>query len=291
MTAAPFDCVLVVDWSAASTPSPRRPSADAIWIAVANAAGERADYHRTRAAAETALTDLLDAEATAGRRVLAGFDFAFGYPEGFAARLTGQAGGRFVRDWLALHLADGPDNRNDRFALADRINARLGGGGPFWGRPRGLELAHLPDTKAVDYQALGLAERRRVEAVVPRAQPVWKLYTTGSVGGQALTGLPMIARLGARPGTTVWPFDPPSGALVLAEVYPSLLAAEVAAATPPGGIKDEVQVLLLARALWRLSRSGRLFPLLKDIPDWPGRADEGWILGAGHEGALRAALR
>jgi molybdopterin-guanine dinucleotide biosynthesis protein B len=51
-----------------------------------------------------------------------------------------------------------------------------------------------------------------------------------------------------------------------------------------------MQVRLLARALWRLSRAGRLGPLLNDIPDWPGRAEEGWILGAGHEDALRRAL-
>ena len=40
----------------------------------------------------------------------------------------------------------------------------------------------------------------------------------------------------------------------------------------------------------------RLAALLHDIPDWPGRQEEGWILGvgvggAGHEAALKAALR
>ena len=37
------------------------------------------------------LADLLAAERAAGRRVLAGFDFPFGYPRGFAAALTGRA--------------------------------------------------------------------------------------------------------------------------------------------------------------------------------------------------------
>jgi molybdopterin-guanine dinucleotide biosynthesis protein B len=286
-----FDTVVVVDWSASAAPSPARPSADAIWIGVAGTQGEATSYHRTRAEAEAALAALLDAEAAAGRVVLAGFDFPFGYPEGFAARLTGTGTAGAVRDWLARHLADGSDNSNNRFELAGRINAQLGGSGPFWGRPRGTSLPHLPETRAVDYAALGLPERRRVETAVPRAQPVWKLYTTGSVGGQALTGLPVIARLSRRPGCAVWPFDPPTGSLVLAEVYPSLLAAEVAAATPPGGIKDEVQVRLLARALFRLAQTGGLAALLHDIPDWSGRQEEGWILGAGHEAALREALR
>jgi molybdopterin-guanine dinucleotide biosynthesis protein B len=284
-----FDTVVVVDWSAAAVPSPARPSANAIWLGIAGTGGEDVRYLRTRAEAEATLADLFDAEAAAGRRVLAGFDFAFGYPEGFAARLTGAPGARSVWDWLSRNLTDAPDNRNDRFALADRINARLGGRGPFWGRPRSLPLTHLPETRAVDYAGLGLPERRRVETVVPRAQPVWKLNTTGAVGGQVLTGLPVIARLAARPGCSVWPFDAPSGSLVLAEVYPSLLAEAVRA--EGGAIPDEVQVRLLARALFRLAQTGGLAALLHDIPDWPGRRDEGWILGAGHEAALRDALR
>lgn len=287
--AAMFDTVVVVDWSAAAVPSPARPSADAIWIGVAGLQGEHSSYHRTRSQAEAALTALLDAEAAACRRVLAGFDFPLGYPQGFAARLTGTDSAAAVRTWLAQHLVDAPDNANNRFDLADRINARLGGPGPFWGRPRGQALAHLPETRTVDYVAIGLAERRRVESAVPRAQPVWKLYTTGSVGGQALTGLPMIARLAVRPGCAVWPFDRPTGDLVLAEVYPSLLAKAVQA--EGGAIKDQVQVRLLARALFRLAQTGGLAALLDDIPDWPGRQEEGWILGAGHEAALRDALR
>ena len=34
----------------------------------------------------------------------------------------------------------------------------------------------------------------------------------------------------------------------------------------------------------------RLAGLLDDVPDWPGRADEGWILGAGHSPTLSGAL-
>jgi molybdopterin-guanine dinucleotide biosynthesis protein B len=149
-------------------------------------------------------------------------------------------------------------------------------------------LPHLPETKDVDYAALGLAERRRVEGAVPRAQPVWKLYTTGSVGGQALTGLPVIARLARRPGCAVWPFDAPTAPLVLAEVYPSLI--DPALARLPSGIKDEAQVRLLARALFRMSQAGSLSAMLASPPDWPGRAEEGWILGAGAAMALLEAL-
>jgi len=239
-----FDTVVVVDWSSSGTPSPARPSANAIWIGVAQAGGVTAHYLRTRADAERMLTGLLDTEAAAGRRVLAGFDFPFGYPAGFAARLTGTPGARAVWRWLA-------------------------------------------------HSALGLAERRRVEeTAVPRAQPGWKLYTAGSAGGQSLTGLPVIHRLSQRAGARVWPFDRIDGAtLVLAEVYPSLLEAEVRAQTLPGRIRDDLQVRLLAQALFALSQAGKLGLVLDTVPEWPGRGDEGWILGAGQAALLRQALR
>ena len=281
-----FDTVIVVDWSAANVPSPARPSADAIWIGCAREGGCDVAYHRTRAAAEAAIVQILDAEMQAGQRVLLGFDFPLGYPQGFAKRLTGQDGARAVWNWLEVHLTDGPDNRSNRFELAAGINAQFGGAGPFWGRPANLNLAALPARKLVDYDGLGLSERRQVERVVPRAQPVWKLYTTGSVGSQALTGLPMIARLARRVGAAVWPFDAPDKPLVLAEIYPSLLAQKVALAVAAGEIKDAAQVRLLAQSLRKLSVSGGLSALL----DVPPHADEGWILGAGHSAVLGEAL-
>jgi peroxiredoxin len=46
---------------------------------------------------------------------------------------------------------------------------------------------------------------------------------------------------------------------------------------------------LLAQALFALSRNGALGLLLNDVPEWPGRGDEGWILGAGQDALLRRA--
>lgn len=293
--AARFDTVVVVDWSSASTASPARPSPDAIWIATAKTGGVATEYLRTRRAAEARLQDIALAERRAGRRLLMGFDFPMGYPRGFAARLTGEATARAVWRWLAERLNDGPDNANNRFALADEINARLAGGGtgPFWGRPARLALPHLPARRSVDYDALGLPERRQAEQAVPRAQPVWKLYTTGSVGSQVLTGLPVIHRLSQQPGAVVWPFDPVAEAdLVLAEIYPSLLAAAVQRQETSSTIRDEVQVRLLSQALLVLGQRGDLSSLFRAAPEGPPRQEEGWILGAGHgqeTGMLRGA--
>ena len=283
-----FDLVAVVDWSASAAPPRQRPQADAIWLGLASASGVVTSYHPSRRAAEAAIKALILQAQQAGESLLVGFDFPFGYPEGFATRLTGQPGAAAVWHWLSEAIEDGPDNRNNRFAVADAINQRFGGQGPFWGRPDSQPFPHLPSRKTIDYPALGLAERRLVEKLVPRAQPVWKLYTTGAAGGQSLMGLPMIHRLSNLPGTSVWPFAPPAP-VTLAEIYPSLLAPSVTAALGPGVIKDEVQVRLLAQSLWRLGQAGQLGPLLAAPPP-EARQDEGWILGAGAAETLRAAL-
>ena len=281
----PFDTVVIVDWSAAATRSPDKPSKDAIWIGVTHDNHTTTTYHRTRHAAETYLTTLLDAEAAKGHRVLLGFDFAMAYPAGFAQVLTGQPDPRAVWHWLNLHITDSPDNANNRFAVADQINARFHAPGPFWGRPDTAPHPHLSPTKSIDYPSLGLAERRAVETLIPSAQPVWKLYTTGAVGSQSLMGLPLIHRLSQRPDTAIWPFDPPTTQTVIAEVYPSLLAAAVK--SDPAPIKDEAQVRLLSRALWHLSQTATLAPLFQTPAI---AAQEGWILGAGHQSALTKAL-
>lgn len=279
----PFDRVIIADWSASATPSPARPSENAIWIGTHGGGGGQTAYYRTRAEAEAALLKTMQ---ESNGRTLIGFDFPMGYPVGFAARLTGRAHARAVWEWLAAHLQDGPKNRNNRFQIANQINARFGTG-PFWGRPGTLHLPHLPEKKDVDYPLLGLSERRQVETEVPRAQPVWKLYTTGAAGSQGLMGQPMIHRLSQHPGVAVWPFDLPDAPVVLAEVYPSLLAPAVAA--DAASIKDEAQVRLLSRALYALSQRGQLKPLFATHGP-PITTEEGWILGAGHEAALAGAL-
>ena len=95
------------------------------------------------------------------------------------------------------------------------------------------------------------------------------------------------APLARLPGVAVWPFDPPDTRVVLAEVYPSLLAPAVRADTGP--IKDEAQVRLLSQALWLLAQGGGLPPMLA-TPPAPVTSEEGWILGASFEAALSEAL-
>jgi hypothetical protein len=275
-----FDRVIVVDWSGRATRSPARPSKDAIWVGVQDAGPATQTYHRSRAEAEAHVLALL----AEGGRQLVGFDFPMGYPQGFACALTGQDSTRALHGWLAERVQDGTDNRNNRFDVAASINRQLAGQGPFWGCPKQAPRAGLPCLKTVDYAALGLNEKRRVERENPPAKPVWQLLGAGSVGSQALLGIPVVHRLAQATGAAIWPFEALRD-LTLAEVYPSLLARAVSATADP--IPDRAQVRLLAQALWQLAQKGRLAPLF-DVP--PEAQEEGWILGAGHAPLLEQAL-
>jgi molybdopterin-guanine dinucleotide biosynthesis protein B len=284
-----FDRVIVVDWSAANLPTSATNRANAVWIGCHDAEGGAEWHHRTRAAAEAQLGTLIETARAEGLRLLIGFDFAMGYPAGFAARLTGEARAEAVWDWLAGEITD-IENRNNRFEVATRINATFPEGpGPFWSHPTGQVWPGLPSRRAgIDYAALGLAEGRLAEIAVPRAKSPWMLFNPGSVGSQSLLGLPMIHRLSQLPGVAVWPFATPDAPVVLAEVYPSLLAGPVAIlANGEDLTADQAQVRLLSRALYRLARGDRLAPLFAAPPE---AAEEGWILGAGQTPLLAEAL-
>ncbi len=286
-----FDRVIVADWSAANLPTSARHRANAIWIGCHDAEGGAEWHHRTRASGEAQLVELIEAAAHADERLLIGLDFAFGYPAGFARALTGEACAPAVWRWLAGAIEDGEDNRNNRFAVAARINAMIAGGpGPFWSHPSNQSWDGLPARRAgIDLAALGLAPVRAAEALSPPAKSPFMLFNPGAVGSQSLLGLPMLHRLAQRPGVAVWPFAPLDGArVVVAEVYPSLLAGPVARLAQAEGLpSDQAQVRLLSRALWRLGQAGRLAALMQAPPE---AQEEGWILGAGQAGLLAEAL-
>ncbi|MEL6575377.1 MAG: precorrin-8X methylmutase, partial [Pseudomonadota bacterium] len=255
------------------------------------------------------LSERIRAGAARGERMLASFDFPFGYPAGAGASVFGAAPGRpaWRHVWarLADSLEEGGRNANNRFELAARLNAGFGPVGPFWGRPAQRVLATLPVKRPSGYGENLPEERRLAERRVKRAQPVWKLAYTGSVGSQALTGIAALERLRRQPDITakVWPFETglglspvPPGTVILAEIYPSLVDPAVRAANE--AIKDRAQVHLLATAFAALDRTGELGPLFSlDAEGLTGAEtqrvveEEGWILGAGFETKLVEALQ
>jgi molybdopterin molybdotransferase len=284
-----FDTVVMVDWSAASR-APRRPKPDSIFAAVArDGRVGPAVYLGHRLDAELWLADLFADERAAGRRVLAGFDFPFGYPRGFAAALTGGPDPFDLWDWLEARIEDGRTG-NNRFEVAGAINARFPGVGPFWGNGTARDIPHLP-RKGRSRGPNPFPERRSVEDRHKGAFTLWQLSGAGAVGSQTLMGLPVLARLRRRfpAELSVWPFEPPSRGIVLAEVWPSLLAPAVSAElVAKGGIKDARQVEVLARAIAALA-PGDLTAVL-DVSGAPFAGEEGWIFGSGHEHRLMDAL-
>jgi precorrin-8X/cobalt-precorrin-8 methylmutase len=309
-----FDVFVMVDWSSASTPT---RGADSIWSATLDVATGDASVvnHATRAAAFSAVrATLVDA---AGRRVLVGFDFPYGYPAGSATALGLDPGCRDPRcldptcldprcldpTWRSLwreltsSITDDERNRNNRFDVAAQLNARLGDGpGPFWGCPRGRDGGRLSTHKHHAFPHLGLAEyrepERRLRASGRHAFSVWQTAYAGSVGGQALVGIPVLQRLVGDPGLSsrsqVWPFttgfvaDPTAGGadtIVHAEIWPGAIDVDRAL----HAVKDAAQVLSLCRWAAALDAVGGLKGLF--APALPADVaatavrEEGWVLG------------
>lgn len=282
-----FDRYVVVDWSARSSPA---TGADSIWI------GELADGEiavsnpATRRAAAEEIHDVLD--RSRGERLLLGFDASLGYPAGTAG-LLGLEGTPWEATWglIAELSSDDAHNRNNRFELAAELNRRIGQmPGPFWGCPPSRATGHLAPTKPPGFE---LGEFRLTEQCLRerglRPASCWQLLGIGSVGGQTLTLLPLLAELRARcPGRVdVWPFttglavpDPSGGAAVIAELWPTMFPLDDSGPV----VKDAAQVVSSARAVHQADLDGELArwltPRLEPSEAARVVSEEGWVLGA-----------
>jgi hypothetical protein len=294
----------MVDWAGGD--GRRSGGESCIWIAHGSSDASRpeAESPPSRTEAEDRIAELLAAPGS----TLAGFDFGFGYPRGFARHLPpappSDLPWRRAWRYLANEVRDDrgsgrfPSNRSNRFEVAARLNAllarRSGPAGPFWCLDRADRLRAIPQRQPPQpflSRAGGEIAALRLADVVAGADFPFRLFGNGSVGSQMLTGIPRLERLRARvPGCGVWPFDtgwaqgafpPPGVRAVLAEIYPSLRPPL------PDAVRDRGQV----RALWRwardLDRAGLLaFEFarpqciaLGSVDDEAALHEEGWILG------------
>ena len=272
-----FDTVIMMDWSAGNDRG-ASPKADAIWVARARAGrSERPVYLRNRQLAETWLNEAIEQELAAGRRALVGFDFPFGYPAGFAKAVTGQSDPFAVWDWISAHVEDAPD-QNNRFDVAGQLNALFDGVGPFWGNGLKRDVPNLPRLGSAR-TGHRMPERRAAETAAPGAFTLWQLSGAGAVGGQALTGIPVLNRLRARWANelSIWPFEPLNAPVGIVEIWPSLIVGQA----PDGWIKDAWQVHEVARIVSALG-DDQLATILDVAPQ-----EEGWIFGLGFEDQLR----
>lgn len=125
-------------------------------------------------------------------------------------------------------------------------------------------------------------------------QEVWKVCYPGSVGGQILTGIPVLEKIrfasDLEPISRVWPFEtgftakpvPSAGPFILhAEIWPGILDQ-----LDTTGIRDQAQVRELSRLLRQWDEGGRLGELFDrpaNLTDEEVRAsveEESWTLGS-----------
>ncbi|MBW8733890.1 MAG: cobalamin biosynthesis protein CbiG, partial [Asticcacaulis sp.] len=252
----------------------------------------------TRAAATTQLRSLLADLHKRGDRVLIGVNFALGFPRGLNARL-GLSGWNAMWDFLAKNVVDKPDNSNNRFQVAAKINRlTTDEAWPFWGGPKSAAqkwLSTLKPDSFGDFPEHRLTEdvaRDRVKkASAPKS--LWQMHGAGVVGGQAMLGIVAIKALvdSMNGKARVWPFETGFGALsaegfgevntVIAEVFPPLFEG----ASTSGEVKDATAVRLTATAFAEMDDRGELgalFALPKGLSEsdaGTAASEEGWILG------------
>ncbi|MEO0451353.1 MAG: hypothetical protein AAFZ74_13655 [Pseudomonadota bacterium] len=298
-----FDAYIIVDWSASAKPS---TGANSIWIGV-RARNARLKFQftgvnpRTRLDARTFIADMANKLIGRGDKLLIGFDFALGYPAGTADAIGldthAQAPWAAMYAHLGSKVKERADNSNARFALAAGLNYAISKGPhPFWGAPKKDVVSTLAMKKGDFSQTDSLPEHRLCEAWIKAnfaAHPksVWQLLGAGSVGSQAMLGIPTVAFLRDEiPDTQIWPFETgfetftaenlENTNCVLAEIYPSTVSV-----TPnPGEILDEAQVRTLSEHLESLDSSGKLADAFGPPDSLSGReihkitTEEGWIL-------------
>jgi hypothetical protein len=295
-----FSAYVIVDWSAASKPT---TGADSVWIGVLKRDVRfRLAFESfnppTRAEAEKRLNLILDDFKKRSERALVGFDFPLGFPRGFAdaLKLPGEQPWRAAWDQIDKMAKDKADNTNNRFSVGSEINRRLTGGPfPFWGCPPKDALTTLQPKRTRNHGPDDLPEFRHADLAAKGAASIWKLYYNGSVGGQAILGIPAARRLKLARGEALraWPFETGFKALteadlagvdvVVAEVYPSLLKVQPG----PGEVKDLAQVRATAEHFAKLDEANKLGALFAPPKGTAAEVvleaerEEGWILGAG----------
>lgn len=298
-----FGAYVMVDWSASAKP---KTGKDSVWIGVAKRDVRfRLSFESfnppTRAAAEAQLRTVLADLRRRGDRALIGFDFALGYPEGTAAKLKlPDPAWASMWKFLADNVRDKADNTNNRFAVANKMNRLMTDEArPFWGAPGADVQTWLKSTKPVHGEDLPPLFRRTELAVQKlagktAAKSVWQIFGNGTVGSQAIVGIPAARRLldELGPKGAVWPFTtgwrtPSAEELqpleaLLVEIYPRLYAE----GGQPGEVVDQAQVREACEYFARLDEAGRLGALFVPPKAHDEAAvaaveqEEGWILGA-----------
>ncbi len=191
--------------------------------------------------------------------------------------------------------------RSRRFEVANAINAAVstrGSHGPFWGLFKPGAHACIQQNRPLQPFACAPGKVASLRTTDKRAKSdtPFRLFGTGSVGSQVLTGIPRLEGIRFDPQfarcSAVWPFETgwapatgpwldPAVRVLHAEIYPSVRMPLA------DTIRDRGQV----RAMWHWARDLDSKDLLiREFAIPPGitsgfqedtiiRSEEGWILG------------
>jgi hypothetical protein len=257
---------------------------------------------------EEVIDHLLDLKES-GKRVLAGFDFAFCHPcnpdEGY----------------YYPGLEDAPTTPQKLWARVDKVNlnnfSHLYGGG-VWGDPDLRHYYNAPNCndgrggKGKHYQSRKRQTEKMAKQMGCSASPTFNCVGAAGVGTGSLAGMRMLHD--HEKDVWIWPIDPldkltrldsQSGLLVLAEIYPALYFSMAGVTdeykkTMPldalnqglgyfssqsaeqimGGLpdSDDIDAIISAAALRKLHCPKTIFPIAE--VDRPHAPLEGWIFGA-----------
>lgn len=283
-----FDHIMIVDWSAANTPTTGKNS---IWISLAQN-GHVYETHNapTRFCAMDFISKNLSLILERKETIFVGFDFAFGYPQSAATQLFNGPKWHNVWAYLASQITDSPHNASNRFEVANKANQKFKPSeGPFWGHPHHFCYEHLHPKKPVD-ASTHIPEKRTVEQCVKGAKSVWQLAYTGSVGSQTLLGIYHLEQLRHndqfKSDIAIWPFETRFDSaidkpIIIGEIYPSMFDVPV----KDGMVLDEAQVRHVANLFSNYDMQGTFIDML-GAPDMSQNAldvilsEEGWIVGA-----------
>ena len=292
-----FGAYIIVDYSSAEG---KKTGESSLWIGVMKRdvrfrLSYEAHNPATRAEGLALLRGLLADLKKRGDRVFLGLDFALAFPRGTAKKLA-LKGEPWAGLWefLAKNIVDKPDNSNNRFQVAAKMNRLMTDEAwPFWGGPKSAAqkwLSTLKPETLGDFPELRLTEEilRKTKKITPKS--LWQMHGAGVAGGQAMLGIVALQGL-LKDGGKVWPFETGFGALdedALSDV--PVLAAEIHSDLYPGTgasgeVKDATAVRLTAEAIADLDDKGQLGALfaapkaLKDSQAPVAENEEGWILG------------
>lgn len=131
-----------------------------------------------------------------------------GSPLPWVSVTPGLAYGRYLTD----QVEDNARNESNRFQVAATINQTLGADAPLWRRPATRRPPVREEARDLR-PTLGMAAARTDSSPCGSSTPrsVSKLAYAGSVGSQALFGIPVVHRLRwhsqLKEGSLVWPFE------------------------------------------------------------------------------------